>query len=122
MHRSAVPTFGLVAIDCPEPAKLAEFYAALLDWPKPEVGDGHWVTITGPNGVRIAFQRVANYRAPQWPGQEVPQQVHLDFDVADLAAAHERAIGLGAKLLDDRPADFNVYADPVGHPFCLVAG
>lgn len=121
MNPSAVPTFGVVAIDCPEPKKLAGFYAALLEWPEPEVDDEYWVTLRGPNGARIAFQRVSDYRPPEWPGQDVPQQLHLDFYVADLDAGQERALGLGAKLLDDTPETFRVYADPVGHPFCLCA-
>jgi hypothetical protein len=44
--------------------------------------------------------------------------------VDDPVAAHELVISLGATLL--RPAsggdavdDFQVYADPAGHPFCL---
>jgi glyoxalase superfamily protein len=120
MTASAVPTYGLVALDCPAPEELAGFYAALLEWPDPEVDhDGHWVTLTGPIGVKIAFQRVVDYRPPEWPGQVVPQQCHLDFYVGDLDAGQQRALELGAKLLDDRPETFRVYADPVGHPFCL---
>ncbi|HET6501670.1 MAG TPA: VOC family protein [Amycolatopsis sp.] len=122
MNASAVPTYGLVAVDCPEPKALADFYAALLDWTEIDVADGgRWVTLTGPVGVQIAFQRVPDYRPPRWPGQVVPQQLHLDFDVADLDAGQERALALGAKLLDDSPETFRVYADPVGHPFCLCA-
>ncbi|WAL65300.1 VOC family protein [Amycolatopsis cynarae] len=117
---SAVPTFGCVVLDCPDPGELARFYAALLEWPEP-VGewDGHWFTVTGPQGVKIAFQRVEGYRPPEWPGQAVPQQFHLDLDVADLDAGQERALALGSKLLDDSHETFRVYADPAGHPFCL---
>ncbi|KAA9164908.1 VOC family protein [Amycolatopsis acidicola] len=119
---TAVPTFRCVALDCPDPRRLAEFYAALLDWPEPESEEGgEWVTVTGPNGVQLAFQRVANYRAPEWPGQDVPQQLHLDLAVADLDAGEERAVKLGAKLLDKKPSTFRVFADPIGHPFCLCA-
>lgn len=43
----------------------------------------------------VAFQRVDDYRPPDWPGQGVPQQMHLDVDVDDLdegeAAANEFA-------------------------------
>jgi predicted enzyme related to lactoylglutathione lyase len=56
--------------------------------------------------------------------KERPQQIHLDFYVQDVAAAHEKAVGLGAKVLqvaDHLTTDngFQVYADPAGHPFCL---
>ncbi|MFJ9784122.1 VOC family protein [Amycolatopsis sp. NPDC101161] len=120
---SAVPTLGVVALDCPDPVALAGFYRAVLEWDAPEVAeDGHWVTLANPaGGAGIAFQRVPDYRPPSWPSAENPQQLHLDLNVTDLEAAHERVLGLGAKLLDDAPKTFRVYADPVGHPFCLCA-
>jgi hypothetical protein len=46
--------------------------------------------------------------------------MHLDLAVDDLEAAHERAISLGARHLDTQKK-FRVYADPVGHLFCLCA-
>ncbi|MEV4051563.1 VOC family protein [Amycolatopsis sp. NPDC049688] len=120
---SAVPTLGVVALDCPDPVALAEFYRSVLEWEAPEVAeDGHWVTLANPaGGAGIAFQRVPDYRPPAWPSADHPQQLHLDLNVTDLEAAHERVLGLGAKLLDDKPETFRVYADPVGHPFCLCA-
>ena len=44
--------------------------------------------------------------------------------VADLDAAEQEVLALGAKALDteDRARSFRVYADPAGHPFCLCAG
>jgi catechol 2,3-dioxygenase-like lactoylglutathione lyase family enzyme len=118
---SAVPTFGCVVLDCPDPKELADFYAALLEWPEPAVvPDGHWAELAGPSGVEIAFQRAADYRPPEWPAQVVPQQLHLDLTVSDLDAGQERALTLGAKLLDDKHESFRVYADPAGHPFCLT--
>lgn len=119
---SAKPKLGAVVLDCPDPAGLAGFYARLLDLPEPKVDDdGSWADLADPSGVRVSFQRAESYRAPEWPGQDVPQQFHLDLDVTDLEAAHTRALSLGAKLLDDAPERFRVYADPVGHPFCLCA-
>jgi hypothetical protein len=64
----------------------------------------------------VAFQRAPDHRAPTWPGPAVPQQIHLDVMVDDQAAAHERVLALGATPL---PGD-HVYADPAGHPFCLI--
>jgi hypothetical protein len=111
-----------VVLDCPEPKELAEFYAALLEWPAPDVQeDGDWVALQGPQGVRISFQRVADYRPPEWPSQTVPQQLHLDLAIVDVRAGRERALALGAKLLDESAETFWVYADPAGHPFCLCA-
>lgn len=118
----AVPTFGIVVLDCPDPAALAGFYARLLAWAEPETSDGEWVNLARPDGVEvIAFQRVADYRPPNWPSPDAPQQLHLDLRVRDLDAAHARAIDLGARLVDDSVATFRVYLDPAGHPFCLCA-
>lgn len=111
-----------VVLDCPDPAALADFYRQVMDWSgEPRVEeDGSWVTLESPLG-RVAFQRIPDYVPPTWPGGEHPQMLHLDFKVADLAAGHERVIGLGARFLDDTYGDsFRVYADPAGHPFCLT--
>ncbi|MGW2340911.1 VOC family protein [Streptomyces sp. NPDC001661] len=114
-----------VALDCADPVQLAEFYAELLGGrvvTDPE--DPDWVDVVGFEGTRLAFQRVEGYRPPQWPGQERPQQVHLDFDVDDLEADEKRVLALGATLLERTDqihpdTNWRVYADPAGHPFCL---
>jgi hypothetical protein len=46
----------------------------------------------------------------------IPQQCHLDIMVEDVAAAGPLVLALGASKLEGD----NVYADPAGHPFCLV--
>jgi Glyoxalase-like domain len=66
-------------------------------------------------GWNLAFQRAPNHRPPTWPDPAVPQQIHLDIMVDDVAAAAPRVLALGARRL---AAD--VYADPAGHPFCLI--
>jgi catechol 2,3-dioxygenase-like lactoylglutathione lyase family enzyme len=117
---SAVPSFGSVVLDCPDPAALAAFYARLLDWPPAEVDDENsWVTLNGP-GVKVEFQRADDYLPPTWPKPERQQMFHLDLTVDDLPAAHDRALELGARHLDTQRT-FRVYADPAGHPFCLCA-
>lgn len=116
-----------VVLDCSRPVELAEFYRTILGgvvnqrdrrW---SVGDD-WATLHTPSGLVLAFQRPADYRPPQWPDPARPQQFHLDFDVADLDRAHEQVLALGATVLD-KGADergWRIYADPAGHPFCLV--
>jgi hypothetical protein len=76
----------------------------------------------------LAFQKVGELPEATWPDGPVPQQLHLDATVptvADLDVWHERALALGARLIEDRSADqeepLRVYADPAGHPFCLIA-
>ena len=80
-------------------------------------------------GAALAFQKVGELPEATWPDGPVPQQLHLDTTVptaADLDVAHERALALGARLLEDRSDDpeepLRVYADPAGHPFCIFAG
>jgi catechol 2,3-dioxygenase-like lactoylglutathione lyase family enzyme len=120
MTDTAVPRFHSVALDCPDPVALGRFYARLLEWPEP-AADPDWVTLAAPaGGPTIAFQRAADFVAPTWPAPDVQQQLHLDLEVADMDAAHQRAIELGARHLDTQPT-FRVFADPAGHPFCLCA-
>jgi len=120
-----IARFGVVALDCPDPVALARFYSALTGWPL-QVDDepGNWVQLDPPEGrgAALAFQRVSGYRPPQWPDQEVPQQLHIDFDVPDLDAGEEQVLAIGARKHDVQPAPdaFRVYLDPAGHPFCLV--
>lgn len=117
------PVDSLIAftIDTPDASRLARFYADLAGAEviaeMPEYG---YAQITlGPH--TINFQTVQSYAAPQWPGQDHPQQFHLDFRVGDLAAAVRHAAGLGATEAPDQPAPeaYRVMIDPDGHPFCL---
>ncbi|WP_406389793.1 VOC family protein [Streptomyces sp. NBC_00887] len=116
-----------VVLDCPDPVVLADFYATVLggsvNQPDPRWENGEdWATVHAPAGFVLAFQRVEPYRPPRWPDPEHPQQSHLDFGVPDLDRAQEQVLALGATVLDDRPASrsWRVFADPAGHPFCLV--
>ncbi|MFJ4980020.1 VOC family protein [Streptomyces coeruleorubidus] len=116
-----------VVLDCPAPSELAGFYQSLLggvvDQPDRRWSlDEDWATLHTPSGLVLAFQRVADYRPPRWPDPARPQQFHLDFGVADLDRAQEQVLAGGAEVLD-AGADgrsWRVYADPAGHPFCLV--
>jgi predicted enzyme related to lactoylglutathione lyase len=119
----AIATNPQFVFDCPDPAVLASFYADLLGWRVARIeDDASWATITdGASGV-IHFQRVEDHRPPQWPGQEHPQQIHLDLDVDDLDAAERPTLALGATLHPHQPGEtFRVFLDPAGHPFCLCA-
>lgn len=110
---------GLV-IDCPDPATLARFYGSLLDWPARVDDDGSWAEVRAEHGQLIAFQRVEDYRAPQWPSQTHPQQMHLDLNVDDLDEAEAATLAAGATKHEVQPGEtFRVFLDPAGHPFCL---
>lgn len=107
----------LVALDAPDIEKLASFYAELAGW---EIirKDSDWITLRAGDSQQIAFQLAPDHVAPQWPGQERPQQFHLDLQVDAYEAAAERAIDLGATRLADGPSWITL-ADPAGHPFDL---
>lgn len=116
-----IARLALTALDCPDAHALAAFYSALTGWPVDPESDDEWVTLVSDGGATLAFQRVPDYRAPQWPGSEHPQQLHLDLDVPDLDAGERAVLALGARLADVQPGTtFRVFLDPVGHPFCLV--
>ncbi|WP_028659913.1 VOC family protein [Nocardioides insulae] len=107
-------------LDCPDAAALAGFYGALLDWPVSVDDDGSWADAGPEGGPRLCFQRVEDYRPPQWPGQEAPQQFHLDVEVDDLDVAEKAVLALGATKTEHQPGTtFRVFLDPAGHPFCL---
>ena len=117
----AVPVrFDVVALDTPDPPRLSAFYCALLGWTV-ERADDDWITISGGSGARLAFQLAPDHVAPTWPDPAVPQQIHLDLAVDDLAAASAYAESLGARRLSGPEVreDFVVLLDPSGHPFCL---
>jgi catechol 2,3-dioxygenase-like lactoylglutathione lyase family enzyme len=107
----------LVAIDAADIATMASFYAALTGGEiVRRVPD--WITVRLPAGQELAFQLAPDHIAPQWPGQEHPQQLHLDLIAADHQAAADRAVELGATRLADGP-NWVTLADPAGHPFDL---
>lgn len=117
-----IARYSLTALDCPDPHALAAFYSGLTGWQVRPGTSEEWVQLVADGGATLAFQRVEGYRPPAWPGQEQPQQLHLDFDVPDLDAAEAAVLALGGRRHDVQPGDeeFRVYLDPAGHPFCLV--
>jgi catechol 2,3-dioxygenase-like lactoylglutathione lyase family enzyme len=107
----------VVALDAADIEQLAAFYAELTGW-QIASKDSEWITMRAPDGQQIAFQVAPDHVAPRWPGQEQPQQLHLDLYIDDYQAAAERAVGLGATRLADG-ATWITLADPAGHPFDL---
>ncbi|HEX6969389.1 MAG TPA: VOC family protein [Micromonosporaceae bacterium] len=118
----SIATLRGVTLDCADPKALARFYHELTGL-EIAYSEDEFAGLTGPAG-HLGFQRVEGYRAPEWPGQNVPQQFHLDFGVEDLDAAEKQALALGAVKPDHQPGGdrWRVLLDPAGHPFCLVAG
>lgn len=134
----SAPVFRQVVLDTTDARALAEFYRQLLGLryrpgdespaggaPDPR-GCDFLVLRDATDRARLAFQQVDTLPESTWPDDGVPQQLHLDLAVpttADLDAAHQHALALGARLREDRSADpvepLRVYADPAGHPFCV---
>jgi catechol-2,3-dioxygenase len=108
-----------VTIDTDDAPALGGFYSALL---------GLDVTYDGPEGVligqegeQVMFQQVAQQQRPRWPDPAYPQQLHLDVTVPGTAdEAEKAALALGATRLPGDGENWRVYADPQGHPFCLL--
>lgn len=115
----AIARFPVVVLDCPDPRALAGFYGALLEW-KVEQEEDSWASVRADYGDSLQFQKVETFTPPRWPGQEVPQQMHLDVTVDDLDAAEAAVLQLGATKHEHQPGtSFRVFLDPAGHPFCL---
>jgi catechol 2,3-dioxygenase-like lactoylglutathione lyase family enzyme len=105
-----------VVLDCPDPAALAAFYSRLLGLPVTYQSDDWVVVAASEQSSGLAFQLAPGHQPPTWPDPAVPQQFHLDIMVEDVAAAGPLVRALGAAKLDGE----GVYADPAGHPFCLI--
>ena len=114
-HPLVIGRLHHVILDCPDPQVLAQFYSALLGHPVTHRSDAFCVVALSSEVSGLAFQRIAHHVAPTWPDQAVPQQLHLDVMVDDVEAARLAVVRLGAHQLKG-----DVYADPAGHPFCLI--
>lgn len=110
-----------VVLDCPDASALAEFYSAVTGLER-TTDRPDWVVIGGtrPGDWRIAFQQIDKYVPPRWPDPDAPQQFHLDLLVDDIDDAESTVLRLAGRRLPGGGEDFRVYADPAGHPFCLV--
>ncbi|HEX6445851.1 MAG TPA: VOC family protein [Streptosporangiales bacterium] len=115
----AIAKYPSFVLDCPDAGALAGFYGRLLGWDV-KTEDG-WAEIRPEDGGNcISFQQVSDYRPPEWPGQTVPQQMHLDVMVRDLDEGEAEVLEIGATKADHQPGKtFRVFLDPAGHPFCL---
>jgi len=112
----------VVVFDAADLAAESSFWAGLLGGTVDAEHDWHMVMVDG--APKVGVQLAPNHVPPHWPDGGPPQQIHLDLWVDDPRCAHELVISLGATVLrrasgDNKNEDFQVYADPAGHPFCL---
>ncbi len=108
-----------VIIDCPDPPALAAFYSELLGLPVTWQEADFAVVARNDTSSGIAFQLAPDHQPPRWPDPRWPQQFHLDVMVDDVVAAEPQVLALGARLLQGGDG-LRIYADPAGHPFCLI--
>jgi predicted enzyme related to lactoylglutathione lyase len=109
-----------VIFDATDPAALATFWCGVLgveiDQRLSEPPGWFQTTTDERSGVLLGFQPV--------PENQAPARIRLDLEVDELAGPTERALALGARLLDIvhfRPGEeHRVFADPEGNEFNLV--
>jgi catechol 2,3-dioxygenase-like lactoylglutathione lyase family enzyme len=112
----------VVVFDAADLTAESSFWAGVLGGTVDADDDWHMVYVDGKP--QVGVQLSADYVAPDWPDGTPPQQIHLDLWVNDFEAAHDEVMALGATVLraavdSEAPDNFQVYADPAGHPFCL---
>jgi predicted enzyme related to lactoylglutathione lyase len=104
---------------CHDPAAVADFWAALLGYET--TLDGARVVASDPRGEgpALAFERLAKS-----PTIELP--IHLDVNVPDREAEVQRALKLGARIVEtktgsagDHSETHTVMRDPEGTGFCV---
>ena len=112
---------GNVMIDCRDGEKLRDFYAELTGWKKVTAFDTPG--ILSSNGIRFMFMSEEDFVPCVWPEEPGKQQkqMHLDFQVPDIAAAVKKAESLGARKAEQQFGGewWTTMLDPDGHPFCL---
>lgn len=121
-----------IVFDCEHPARLARFWAEVLEGYAvapyddaerarlaalgiTDVEDDPTVLVEGPSLPRYFFQKVPE-------GKAVKNRLHLDLGAADPAAEVERLIALGATALrrqDDGEHGWVTLADPEGNELCI---
>ena len=108
-----------VTIDTADAPALGRFYSGLLDLEVAYEG-AEGVLLVQVGQQRVMFQQFAEHRRPRRPDPAYPQQMHLDIVVGDPDEAQRVALELGATRLPGDGENWLVYADPHGHPFCLL--
>jgi len=113
----------IVVFDAADLTAESTFWAGVVGGTVDAEDDWHMVFVDG--APRVGVQLAPNHVPPEWP-DGTPQQIHLDLWVDDINAAHDEVMSLGAKLLKaaeknlpESGDNYQVYADPAGHPFCL---
>ena len=111
--------FTELVIDCADIARVAEFWAAVLDYT---------VLERSPAGIEIGAadgSRPTLVFVPVPDAKQVKNRVHIDVNPhgTDQASELQRLLGLGARKVDvgqGPEVSWVVLADPEGNEFCLL--
>lgn len=119
----------IVNIDVPELAPAIEFYRAALDLNLARIMDNDTAELVGGSSVIYLLAKDAGSATDSaGAGTRVYSRhwtpVHMDFVVADVVAAADRALRSGAKqegeCVEWRGSKHITFSDPFGHGFCLI--
>ena len=118
-----------INIDVPELAPAIEFYSAALGLNLHRIIDDDVAELTGASSVIYLLAKNAGsatdssgagkrHYSRHWT------PVHIDFVVADVVAAADRALRSGAKqeseCVEWKESKCITFSDPFGHGFCLI--
>ena len=121
---TAIGRLSGVALECRDPAALAEFYSLITGWPVVyAAADWYSIGVDENAEFHLSFQLAPAHEPPVWPDPTSSMQLHLHLRVDDIDAAEEAVLARGATKYDHQPSPEHarVFADPAGHPFCLCA-
>jgi predicted enzyme related to lactoylglutathione lyase len=119
-----------VNIDVDDLERAVDFYRAAFDLrPGRRLFDGSVAEMRGASSTIYLLAKPEG-TAP-WPGAACARDyhrhwtpVHLDFEVADIAAAVKRAVAAGARVESEAQTfswgQLALLSDPFGHGFCLL--
>jgi len=113
--------FSELCIDCSDPRRLADFWAAVLDWRVEDDGDDE-VAVVDPEGKAPPLLFL-----PVPEGKTVKNRLHIDVspDPGTQDQEVERILALGATHADvgqGPDVSWVVLADPEGNEFCVLRG
>ncbi|CAM5237900.1 MULTISPECIES: VOC family protein [Streptomyces] len=122
--------FTELAIDCADPAALARFWCAVLDYEVLEEDEEEGVVSIGSPAVPEGKSRpgpvpptLTFARVPE--GKTVKNRLHIDINPTDREQADEveRLLALGARRADVGQGEtrWTVLTDPEGNEFCVLA-
>ncbi|ASF13535.1 VOC family protein [Nocardia brasiliensis] len=122
--------FTELAIDCADPATLAQFWCAVLGYEVQDTDDEEGLVTIGSSAVPEGKHRpgpvpplLTFVRVPE--GKTVKNRLHLDVNPVDREQAEEvdRLLELGARPADVGQGEVSwvVLTDPEGNEFCVLA-